>query len=110
MIFLIYKRDVKAKITRNDVMYNVSKDVYFKIQVSFAFVSYPLIKLSCDSIHLSAYAWKLLFFFFAVTWILCSPKQVNFSMYVSIIVMIYSQSHWWLLNEEETPSDKHSHY
>ena len=56
MIFLIYKRDVKAKITRNDVMYNVSKDVYFKIQVSFAFVSYPLIKLSCDSIHLSACA------------------------------------------------------
>lgn len=56
MIFLIYKRDVKAKIIRNDVTRNVSKDVYFKIQVSFAFVTYPLIKPSCDSIHLSTYA------------------------------------------------------
>lgn len=56
MIFLICKRDVKAKITRNDVTHDVSKDVYFKIQISFAFVSYPLIKLSCDSIHLSTYA------------------------------------------------------
>lgn len=75
MILLIYKRDIKAKITRNDVRHDVSKDVYFKIQVSFAFVSYSLVELSCDSIHLSTCAWKL--FYFAVTWILCSQEQLT---------------------------------
>lgn len=83
MIFLIYKRDVKAKITRNDVMYNVSKDVYFKIQVSFAFVSYPLIKLSCDSIHLSAYAWKLLFFLLLPEFSVLQSKWISQCMYLS---------------------------
>lgn len=83
MIFLIYKRDVKAKITRNDVMYNVSKDVYFKIQVSFAFVSYPLIKLSCDSIHLSACAWKFFFFLLLPEFSVLQSKWISQCMYLS---------------------------